>query len=247
MKANVTMKALSIAVLGLAGVAFAGSSMAACGSDPSVAGGGAWSAKQESDGTIAIATGGALSTECQAKSRVTTTAGSLAAAVVRDDTPTNEARYRAQFYINNDALTSFSGLQGAQVFQVQAAAAGASGSRQMLRAIVVPGGANGKRVRFQIAGAPAAIQGASIDLANGWNRVQVDLTTGAAGTVKIWVNNATEATPTQTIGPVDNSSWVGVDRVFLGLAAPTSEFATTQGGRDVGFDEFDSRRQTFIN
>ena len=251
MKANVTMKALSVAVLGLAGFAFAGSSMAqSCPAGPSTAEGGAWSAKQESDGTFAVTTGGALSTACQGISRLAPTAGSLAVGAVRDDTPTNEARYRAQFQFNADALNTFAGLQGAQVFQVQSAAAGASGSRQMLRAIVIPGGASGKRIRFQIAGAPAAVQGPSIDLAAGWNRIQIDLVTGAAGSVKIWVNNGTEATPTQTIpasGTIDNSSWVGVDRVFLGLAAPTAEFVTNQNNRDVGFDEFDSRRQTFIN
>jgi len=247
MKANVTMKALSVAVLGLAGLAFAGSSMAACPAGAIPSEGGAWSAKQESAGTFTVGTGGANGTECTGKSRVTTTASALAVAVVRDDTPTNEARYRAQFMINADTLTAFGGLQGVQLFQVQSAAAGVSGSRQMLRAILVPGGASGKRIRFQIAGAPASVQGASLDLTAGWNRVQIDLTTGAAGTVKVWVNNGTEATPTQTVGPVDNSSWVGVDRVFMGLAAPTIDFAANQGNRDVSFDEFDSRRQTFIN
>jgi hypothetical protein len=253
MKANVTMKALSVAVLGLAGFAFAGSSMAACPAGPTVAEGGAWSAKAETDGTFVVATGGAVSTECTGVSTLAATAGSLASATVRDDTPTNEARYRLQFYINADALTGFTGLQGAQVLQVQSAAAGASSSRQMLRATILPGGASGKQIRFFLAnnvGPSFRTLGAPIDLAAGWNRVQIDLVTGATGTAKIWVNNGTEASPTQTIpttGSVDNSSWVGVDRTFMGLSAPTSEYVTTQATRGVRFDEFDSRRQTFIN
>lgn len=255
MKANVTMKALSVAVLGLAGFAFAGSSMAACPPDATVAGGGAWSAKSEADGTFTVSNvgGGAVSTECFGASALASTAGSLASATVRDDTPTNEARYRAQVYINADALTGFTGLQSSQIMQVQSAAAGASSSRLMLRAIVLPGGASGKQIRFFLSnnvGPSYRTLGAPIDLAAGWNRVQIDLVTGATGSVKIWVNNGTEATPTQTIpstGSVDNSSWVGVDRTFIGLSGPTSEFVGAQATRAVKFDEFDSRRQTFIN
>jgi hypothetical protein len=248
MKANVMMKALSAAVLGLA---FSGSVMAACGTDPSVAGGGQWDLRIQTDGTAVISTGGANTTECGMSSSLASTAGSLAQAVVRDDTPENEPRYRAQFWINADALSgTFGGLQSVQLFQVQGpAGTPPSGSRQMMRALLLPGGAANRQIRFQLAvNTPPnfRVQGALIPLTAGWNRVQVDLVTGASGSLKIWVNNGTEGTPTQTLTG-DNAGWVGVDRALMGLAAPAPEFVTEQNGRVVKFDEFDSRRQTFIN
>ncbi|MFZ2237490.1 MAG: hypothetical protein WAV67_14100, partial [Dokdonella sp.] len=107
---NMKMKSLSLAVLGLA---FAGSASAAC-----VQGNlSAWSFTQAVGGTVTVFDGG-LNTppsECRINTVLTSPVGA-AGAFVRDDTPANESRYRAQFLLNVDSLAGINAGQNVKLF-----------------------------------------------------------------------------------------------------------------------------------
>jgi len=77
--------------------------------------------------------------------------------------------------------------------------------------------------------------------------VEGEVVIGASGTgkINIWVNNNNPATPTGSIN-VDNAGWTGIDTAIMGLADSTSSFRSNQATKIIKFDEFDSRRQTFI-
>ena len=84
MKANVTIKALSAAVLGLASMAFAGGAMAECGglNDPAVN----WTTRLVSgSGVLGLQAPGMKSTACKMSSQLANNA--ISQAVVRDGTP----------------------------------------------------------------------------------------------------------------------------------------------------------------
>ena len=253
MKANVTMKALSAAVLGLAGMAFAGSALADCpagSNDP----GANWPGGRATTGggVLGLEAPGLKATACKMAASFGGTSGLSAAAVI-DTTPANETRYRFRFYLDTDLITPFTGLQQVQLFTANAANPfpAAGGSLAMVRAVLVPGGTTGRRVGFLVGTndpvnsyiAPAAF--APINA--GANYIEGELIVGAAGTGKFnyWVNNNVAGTPTGTVN-VDNAGWVGVDTASLGMANGNSTFRTLQQGKKIYFDEFDSRRQTFI-
>ncbi|HJU38105.1 MAG TPA: hypothetical protein VJ724_00935 [Tahibacter sp.] len=244
MKANVTMKALSAAVLGLAGMAFAGSSMAAC---PATAT--AWTATVATGGAVTIATPGYKSTECRADSAITANLGS-ASAFVRDDTPNNEARYRTRFLINVDNLTGLNSTQPVRIFSATTATPAMS-VPEVVR-LSVFGNAAGTN---KVLGIATACSSSATGLCSftapltggtaGVHTIEIDWQKGTTGSIRVWVNNGTEASPTlnQT---VDNNAWGGVDSAALGLSSASAGFRSAQLNRTVGFDEFDSRRSTFI-
>ncbi|MEO8672692.1 MAG: hypothetical protein ABI411_15340 [Tahibacter sp.] len=252
MKSNLKIKALSVAVMGLAGVVYAGSSMAVCPTDPA-APAGPWTSKATlGGGALSITTPGLHTTECVLSAHFNAGAGGLASAFVRDDTPSAEPRFRFRFYTKVDAITPFSGLQKVQLFTANSAASFpvAGGSVQVLRASLIPGGGTGRQVSF-VAGTNNGTDYVSAPfvapLAVGENYVEGEVVIGAAGTgkVNIWVNNNVAGTPTGTIN-VDNAGWVGVDTAILGMADSTTSFRANQAAKDILFDEYDSRRQTFI-
>jgi hypothetical protein len=91
-------------------------------------------------------------------------------------------------------------------------------------------------------------------LPSGQNHVEIDIDNGSTGGTPhfaIWLNNATEATPTfQTTTFNNGGATAGIETAFMGLAGATPGFlAAAPGGFNgavVGFDQFDSRRSTFI-
>ena len=245
---NMKMKTLSLAVLGLAGLAFAGSASAAC-----VAGNlSAWSATQAVGGTVTVVAGG-LNTppsECRMNTALTANLGSAAAAV-RDDTPANEGRYRAQFLVNVDALVGLNGLQGVRLFSFSTLAP--SQGIPDLAAVSVFGNTAGTNKALGLSVVDTNSAGllyrknstASLSGLTGTIRVEVDYLKGAAGYLKVWVNNTNEASPTSTI-TANTAAWGGVDTAGLGLFNATSGYRGAQLNKVVQFDQFDSRRQTFI-
>jgi hypothetical protein len=252
---NAKMKVLSLALVGLCG--YAGSALAVCPAGPTTANGGAWtSITQLPDATsspMAIVTPGLDSSECKLTAALPAN-DTAAAATVRSNHAASEPNYRAQFLIDTTALSAFNDTtESVAVFQAPASTANA-GYNRLLRVVLVAGPAGAKRVRFiaqKGAGGPTVGQTFATNLLPGVNRVELKLTVGAgaAGALNYWVNAAAgtvEPAASGTIANLDNAAWTGVSAAQLGLTAPTATFAASHGAQVVGFDTFDSRRQTYI-
>jgi hypothetical protein len=232
---NTKMKVLALAVVGMFG--FAGSAFAVCPAGPDIAHGGAWTAVNALGGTAVIATPGYAGTECRLDSAVTGDASSFA--TVEDDSPSAEPRYRAQFIINADALTSLGPIDAVYVFSAQSA----TGAQVQLS--IVGDGAGGHLISYFVPDTTAAggSDVGSFPLTAGENHVEFDLDN--SGHFSLWVNNNNEATPTFTTSTFNNGG-ATIETAFLGLAGPSPGFVASSSGDAVGFDQFDSRRSTFI-
>lgn len=245
MKANVMMKTLSLAVLGLVGLSFAGASMAQCPTDPA-APTGPWSSKSVLGGAIAITTPGLNATTCKMDASITSTA--FGSAFVRDNTPTAEPRYRASFLVDVDALTGLNSIQSVRLLSVNTDTP-YLGITEALRVSISGNLAGTAKVLGIVAGCegqPSNLCSNTVALpATGTQRVQIEWVKGAAGVVRVWLNNTTEASPNLTLN--GNTNGWAVDFVTMGLSNPSPNFRTVQTNRVVKFDEFDSRRTTFIN
>lgn len=247
---NTKMKVLSLAVVGLFG--FAGATMAACPAGPTTAEGGAWTSKAAlGGGVVAVATPGLASTECLLQSSLGASLSSSAS--VRYNHAASEPSYRFQFLVDTNALSAFGTTDNVVVFQGPATTA-ANGFNRLLRVSLVAGPAGAKRVRFLAqcnTGGFVCGQTFATDLVAGVNRIEGKLTVGAgaAGQLTYWVNAAagtTEPAASGTIANLDNAAWGGVSAASLGLTAPSANFKNAHAGQVVGFDQFDSRRQTYI-
>jgi hypothetical protein len=230
------------AVLALAALGFASTSFAQCPASAVPP----WSSQSALGGTIAIAAGGFDGTACRMNSTLTTNIGG-ASGFVRDNTPAGESRYRAQFIVNVDALTGLNSIQSVKLFGA-ATETPALGVAEVVRLNVfgnIGGTAKTLGIVTACAAQPSGLCSATTALATGENKIEIDWQKGASGSLRVWVNNAVEGTPTTTVN-VDNSAWGGVDFAVLGLGTASPGFRSAQLNRAVGFDEFDSRRQTFI-
>jgi hypothetical protein len=254
MKANVMMKTLSMAVLGLVGMSFAGASMAACPSDPA-APAGPWASKTVSAAVLSITTPGLVTTECKVTVAFNANSAVFAKAIVTDTTPENEARYRGRFYLDTTALTGLTTvLRQAKIFNASSTTAPAALTSEEL--IIGLSGAGGvPNVVFTIAdstqGSNARVITVPLPVPNGVNRIEFDLGQGASAQFRYWVHAgnvaSTDAAPTGTITGVNNSGWSGITQASLGLFAGNANFRTAYGPTDtVSLDEFDTRRTTFI-
>jgi hypothetical protein len=233
------------AILGLGALAafgFASSAFAQCptGTVPP------WSSQSALGGTVAIAAGGFDGTSCRMDAALTLNAPGINA-FVRDNTPATEPSYRAQFLINVDTLTGINSIQSVKVFGATTETAhlaitdivrmsvtgNIAGTQKLLGVFTVCEGQAGN------------IASASLPLAAGVNRVEINWQKGPAGTLGIWVNNTDPNNATQTLN-CNSGGWAGVDFATLGLAAPSPGFRASQLNRVVSLDEFDSRRTSFI-
>jgi hypothetical protein len=255
-----TMKALAVAVIGMAGMSLA--SAATCPSDPAQSGGGAWNSKSVfGGGALTVTTPGLDGTNCAMYASINAGAGALASSAVQwSETGTSEATYRFRFYLDPSTVgttNAFSGLQGVQVFTANSPAAfpASGGSVQVLRVSLVPGSAGAKQVTFIAACNNAASQNVCsstpVVLAAGSNVIEGQIIIGASGTgaVNYWVNKTAgdSASPTGSVTITGgNAGWVGINSALMGLAATTNSFRSNQATKAVVFDEFDSRRQTYI-
>jgi hypothetical protein len=220
------MKVLALALLGLAG--YAGSAVAGgCPASPVPP----WTAVGALGGTATIAAGGYAGTACRLDSALTGDASSFA--TVEDDTPAAEPRYRVQFIINADNLTNLGLVDASYIFS----ATGAAGPSVQIS--IVGDGAGGRFVSFIVLNG-AAVN--SLPLTAGENHVEFDYDT-VGGMFRAWVNNNVEASADWST-PITGT--VSVDTAFLGLAGATPTYLTGFNGTTVGFDQFDSRRSTFI-
>jgi len=228
---NAKMKVLSLALIGLVG--YAGSAVAGCPGSPVPP----WSAVNALGGTAVIAAGGYAGTACRLDSALTGDAASFA--TVEDDTPSGEARYRAQFMINADNLANLGLVDAAYIFTAQ------SGNGAQVALSIAGDGVGGHVVSYFVpdTAAGGGSDVGSIALAAGPNHVEFDLDN--SGHFSIWVNNNVEASPDFTTTTLNNGG-ATIETAFLGLSGPTPSFVASFNGTTVGFDQFDSRRQTFI-
>jgi hypothetical protein len=235
---NAKMKVLALALLGLAG--YAGSAAAGCPSSPVPP----WSAVDALGGTATIVSPGYAGTACHLASALTGDA--TAFATVEDDTPSAEPRYRAQFIINPATLVNLGVVAAVDIFTVSSAAGGAT----PIALSIVGDGTGGVLVSYNVADSVAAggADVGSFALTAGENHVEFDLDNGSVDATphfSIWVNNSVEASPNFTTTTFNNGGAV-VDTAFLGLAGATPAYLSAFNGTAVGFDQFDSRRTTFI-
>lgn len=230
------------AILGLGALAafgFASSAFAQCPTGPVPP----WSSQSSLGGSLAITTPGFDTTSCKLDASITLN-GPGVSAFVRDNTPAAEARYRAQFIVNVDTLTGLNSAQSVRLFSANTETPHL-GITEAVR-ISVFGNLAGTQKSIGVVagceGAPSNLCSANIPLAAGPNRIELDW--DAAGTVRVWVNNTTEGSPNATL--TGNTSGWEVDFAVLGLSTASPQFRANQLNRVVSFDEFDSRRTSFI-
>ena len=240
---NTKMKTLSMAVLGLVGFAAAGAAMAqTCPTSLSPP----WSSTSSLGGSLSSVAGGLDGSNCKLAASITIN-GPGVNAFVRDNTPANEQRYRAQFIINADALGAVTSIQSAKIFggSTDTPANGVTDNIRMSLFGNLAGTTKILGVTTPCAGQAGNICSATTPLVAGNNTIEVDWVKGAAGTLKVWVNSNAEASQTLTLTG-DSSAWGGVDFATLGLSTPSPGFRSGHLNQVVNFDRFDSRRQTFI-
>jgi hypothetical protein len=267
------MKALALATLGLGGLVMAGSAFAAtCPTavttvgSTSPGGGGAWTSQYiSSDATFGIAGPGLNSTSCALSLSIG--ASSSSRTYVVDSSPQNEQRYRARFYVSLANLTNFtSSNQGVNLFRVNDTTGPAQFTSDEI-VIKAYGGAT-PTIRFFVSDANSgsgATQAAVTLPSSATNtyRVEFDLQIGTGATtnggcttmpatggcLRYWVTDAAAASsdgaPTGST-TVNNSGWSGAKTAYFGMSNGSPGFRSNHAGAVLGFDEFDSRRQTFI-
>ncbi|HET7063034.1 MAG TPA: hypothetical protein VFI49_02080 [Rudaea sp.] len=257
------MKSLSLAVLGLVGFGMASSASAVCPYPFNTAGGGAWSLQTTNNATLAAASPGlelVNPSACKMTAYINAGAGPLATGAVIDQSPTNEASYHFRFYIDTASLASMPNLATVQVFAANSAVNfPLSGNNQTLAlmrlGLVGVGAVNPNLVAVSACNVPASNYRClgQVALTPGVHWIEGHLTFGAAAITNIWVDKAsitndTTPAPDITLGTYDNSEWGGVETVALGLGGTSPNFRSGFSGpaHTVGFDNFDSRRQTFI-
>jgi len=269
---SMQMKALALAVLGLAGFGVAGSALA-CPTIPTTTatpgGGGAWSTQTVTSATMS-SQAGLNGTTCALGVALNVGAQSNAKGLVKDNSPNNEARYRARFYVDTSQLTKLTAANQQVDFMTVLAGSSPAGVSTTEVEVKLVGGTP-LQVDFIIAntGAGGANNYQTIGLpmpnTGGKYRIEFDLQQGAqggtctvsstaptGGCFRYWVSDAAATTaPDAATGAVSvtNTGWSGAKQANLGLAAANTKFRTASVnplGQTLVLDEFDSRRQTFI-
>jgi len=252
------MKSLSLAVLGLVGFGMASSASAVCPYPFNVAGGGAWSLQTTNNATLAAASPGLDASNCKMTAYINAGSGPLATGAVIDTSPTAEASYHFRFYIDTTTLGTMANLTSVQVFAANSAVNfPITGNNQTLALMRI--GLAGTGAATNLVAVSACNNGTnfrctgSVALSPGVHWIEGHLTFGNPAITNIWVDKAsitndTTPAPDITLGNFDNSEWGGVETVALGLGGTSPNFRANLSGptHTVGFDSFDSRRQTFI-
>jgi len=247
---NAKMKTLSMAVVGLVGFAAAGAAMAQCPASLSPP----WSLVSTLQGTASSVTGGYDTTTCRLQTALNQNGSTGAKAFVLDQTPANETRYRAQFVVDVSGLSLTQANRNVIGFSVLGATAPAGGTSRMVFATLT-GNGSASILRLSAGDTSQGSQYQQIDvpLPNqaGANRVEIDLTVGSPGSLRYWVSNVSastvDGTPTGTLSGLANAGWTGVDQATLGLVNANTFYRQNFTNTSfVYFDQFDSRRQTFI-
>jgi hypothetical protein len=231
--------------------------LAACPSDPLRANGGAWSAKSVIQASMNVVSGGLVGTACRLQVGFATSPSTIAKAFVSDTSPRVEPRYRARFYIDTTEV-SVLGVSGAtlRIFSV-AGSSYPNGGRSDMVDVTLVGAQPAPFVKFDVADITA--KGlyntviVPLPVSRGANRIEIDLSVGKNNPngLRYWVNAAgdgsTDANPTGVLAIADNTAWGGINQANLGaITASTIYLTTTSPLQHLYFDEFNSRRQSFI-
>jgi hypothetical protein len=259
------IKALAIAVLGLAGM---GSAMAACTNSTPFAAWSSWNGTTNTGaqfGGATTATTGLNSTSCGMAATTTANPGSNGAqAVVFDNSPQSEQTYRFRFYIDPTAVkTSLSSFNSTYIFQASSASnhGTTAATNRLVGFQMVGDGTNAILKPFAActtAGTGATKNGnlcqggqVTVPSSTTGTRVEGQLIIGAAGTgvLNVWVGTNV-GTPDVVVN-VDNAAWGsassdGVKQALMGILHTTQGYRVANVNKNVVFDEFDSRRQTAI-
>lgn len=236
---NTKMKVLSLALVGLGGLAFAGVSMAACPTSAVPP----WTSVTAFQGTASIVTPGYAGTECRLESKFNAGATSVATAAVNYTNDAAEPAYRAGFILNVDGLVNQSFTQFVKVFSALGTGAG-------VEFYVLGDGSGGHTLNYvaKNESLPNSYASGSVSLSSGENTIQFSLQGAgtATSTFSLWVNNTNETTPNEGPLTVNTTALGGIKSVTVGMSSPSAVFASTFAGAGVGFDQFDSRRNSFI-
>lgn len=239
---NTKMKVLSLALVGAFG--YVGAASAACPTSATPP----WTSALQVKGVAAIASPGYAGTECRLDTSFNADAGSSSIAAVTYSGTGAEAAFRAQFIVDTSALTA---PVAADTVSIYSGSSTAGGSAVRLR-IFGSGGsfALGYAVSYDDAGVRRSRTGSVPLPAGGPKHVEIQLKTAAAGAsdgeFRIWVENNVEASPNKVESGLANSAMAGVEKVQLGLFAGSPAFLLHYNTKKVGFDQYDSRRTTFI-
>jgi hypothetical protein len=263
-----TMKALAVAVLGLAGV---GSAMAAC---PTIAagnvtgggaGGGAWFGQSQGGGATLSIGSGLHGTTCGLHVAISATPAPNLKGLVIDNSPQSEPRYRARFYFDPSSLSLTAPNVQTEIFDSFATTAPGTFGTDEIQIFLIGGATPAVRFIVADAGKSNGVSTITSTLASatGSYYLEFDLTKGAgsssqvacnggdAGCFRYWIVAASgtapaDNTPTGTFS-ASNAGWSGVVQSQLGLYSTTAKFRQNNvTSNSLIVDEFDSRRQTFI-
>ena len=265
------MKALAVAVLGLAGI---GSAMAATcptavttAGSTSPGGGGAWTSQLlTADASLNIVSPGLDGTNCALALSIG--ASSNSRSYVQDGSPQNEQRYRARFYFSPANLTGFTTSNQTVILSRTNDTSGPAQFTSDELVVRLAGGSPAS-VRFFVsdANSPSGATQVSVPLptsASNSYRIEFDLQIGSGttntshgcdatpatgGCLRAWVTDAATAssdTAPDVSATINNAGWSGAKTAFLGLSSGSANFRSLQATKVLTFDEFDSRRQTFI-
>jgi len=145
-------------------------------------------------------------------------------------------------------------LRSVKLFNASASTAPATLSSEQIN-ITLSGAATTPNVIFNVADSTQGSNVRSISVplpvASGANRIEFDLGQGASAQFRYWVTAAatvtTDAAPTGTVTGINNSGWSGVTQASMGLFNASTGYRANYGPTNiVRFDEFDSRRTSFI-
>jgi hypothetical protein len=277
------MNALALAVFGLCGLAFAGSAFALC-PDPTANGntgyttasGGAWHGGETVSSATIASTTGLNGTTCGMKVALTATPASNGKALVTDDSPNNEQRYRVRFYVDLSHLTTTN--TGGSIRLLNAnSVSGPPGASTSVVTVLLGGTKTAPFFRFLVAdpGQASLFKAITVNAPTptGVNRVEFDYNTGtgslcapgnAHGSFCVWVTDGAAATGADstpvgapaypllanafgTGAPANN--WTGVKLTNFGIFTSNANYRTGAGAapsQSIVLDEFDSRRSTMI-
>jgi hypothetical protein len=208
------MKALAVAVLGLAGLGMMGSAFGQTCPDPTANSNqgyatpnGPWGGESVSSATIAAVTPGLDGTNCAMGVALTASPASNAKSLVTDNSPQNEPRYRVRFYVDLSHLSSgFATGNNIRLLNANANTSPPLTSSAEVTVLLI-GPASGPAFRFQVADPSAVGSFKTITVLAptpaGVNRVEFDYNTSTgsacapsntAGSFCTWVTDGAAAT-----------------------------------------------------